>query len=33
MQALDILDIPRETANERYLGLPVYIGKSKKEGV
>jgi len=31
MQALDILDIPRETANERYLGLPVYIGKSKKK--
>jgi len=29
-EVLQVLGIPKETMNERYLGLPVYIGRSKK---
>ena len=30
-EVMNALNIPRETANERYLGLPVFIGKSRRK--
>ena len=29
VEVMQALDIQRETMNERYLGLPVYVGRSK----
>lgn len=29
-EVMQILEIQKETMNERYLGMPVYVGKSKK---
>jgi hypothetical protein len=28
---MEIMDIPQESVNEKYLGLPVYMGRSKKK--
>jgi hypothetical protein len=28
---MEIMDIPQEAVNEKYLGLPVYMGRSKKK--
>jgi len=30
-EVMNALNIPRETTNERYLGLPVFIGKSRRK--
>jgi hypothetical protein len=28
---MQVLEIQKETMNERYLGMPVYVGKSRKK--
>jgi hypothetical protein len=30
-EVMQILEIQKETMNERYFGMPVYVGKSKKK--
>ena len=32
-EVMQALNIRRETVNERYQGLPVHVGKSRKKGV